>query len=97
MARVPSSWVPYTCSPGMFGGFSAMLAQASSDGYTNFSGDDVQLTCTASNRTGVLAFHATGSSWVAGSGFLLVTAYLCDESGTEACAVASTYRSLKLI
>lgn len=88
--------VPYTCSPGVIGGFEAVLAQSSPDGYTSAAGDSSQLTCTDSNRTGVLAFHATGSGWSPGSAFLFVDGYVCP-SELEACGVGKTYRSIKLV
>lgn len=87
--------VSYTCAAGLVGDFDALLAQATAGGFTNTSTDRAELRCTASSRTGVLAFHANGRGWQPGDAFLLVNGYACDPV-SDPCTRGTTYRTTRL-
>jgi hypothetical protein len=87
--------VPYKCDTGVEGAFDAYLAQRDDNGPTGFAGASAQLTCTAGNQSGVLAFHAQGSGWSRRDAFLMVRPVTCS-SDFECSALPATYRTIRL-
>ena len=87
--------VPYTCDAGLMGQFEASLAQATADGFVETSGDSSEMRCSATSRTGILAFHAYTTGWEPGDAFLLVNGYACEPDGP--CTNGATYRTTKLV
>jgi hypothetical protein len=87
-------FVPYTCGTGMLGRLDGYLAQRGQQGFFTSANASIDLECTATKRTGVLAFHAQGLGWRKGDAFLAVTSPRCDEFACR--DTATTYRTVRL-